>query len=129
VTHIIRTSASWVLCAERAPGAPEATYVAECLHCRAGSGLIDYDPKPVEVWSIEHTRRHGLDHGQFVLTTRRHWRVGPHPPREPPPVPARAPDAPRSHARPRVWLLAEPLILFALLIGSVLLGVSASLNL
>jgi hypothetical protein len=78
--NVILRGAELALHAERAPGAPEATYVAECLLCRAESGLIDYDPKPVAVWSMEHARYHGPDHGQFLLTTQSHWRVGPLPP-------------------------------------------------
>jgi hypothetical protein len=117
--NVILRGAELALHAERAPGAPEATYVAECLLCRAESGLADYGRKPVAVWSIEHTRHHGPDHGQFLLTTQTHWRVGPLPS---PPVPVATARTPRHHAaNRRARTLAESLPLIALLVGTVLL--------
>lgn len=97
-SDIALCGAQYALHAERAPGAPEATYFGECLTCRAESGLIAYDPKPVSVWCIEHTRYFGLDHGQFLVTTQRHWRVGPLPPR-----PATPPPEPITEAPPSWW--------------------------
>jgi hypothetical protein len=128
--HIILRGAELALTAERAPGAAEALYVAECLLCRAESGLAAYDPKPVAVWSIEHTRHHDLNHCQFLVTTRQHWRVDPL--LASAPEPAR-PPTPRTHARPRprttvlrtaadAAAFAAPLVLLALLLGAVLLG-------
>jgi hypothetical protein len=113
---VVLRGAEYVLHAERAAGAPEAAYVAECLQCRAESGLVDYDPKPVAVWSIEHTRHYGLAHSQFLVTTQRHWRVGPLPPPSPP---APAP-CPRAHARARTPL-AEPLIPITLIVAVMVL--------
>lgn len=119
-----------VLHAERPPGAPEATYEAACLLCRHGSGPAHSERKPVAVWAMEHTRRHGLPHSQFLVTTQSHWRVDPLPssPHKPAPAPRPRPR-PRSHARPRTWAVAEPLALVALLLvsASVLFGVGASL--
>jgi hypothetical protein len=101
--NVILRGAGLALHAERARGAAEAAYVAECLWCRAESGLVDYDVRPVAVWSIEHARRHGQDHGQFVVTTRQHWRVGriPIPTATPTPAPEPVHSGPRPHARPR----------------------------
>jgi hypothetical protein len=73
--HVILKGSDLMLSAERAEGAPEAIYGAECLMCEAESGLVDNDPKPVEVWALEHARRFGLSHGQFLVTTQKHWRV------------------------------------------------------
>jgi hypothetical protein len=75
--HVILKGAYLALSAERAEGAPEAMYGVECLMCEAKSGLVDNDPKPVEVWALEHARTNGLSHGQFLVTTQRHWRVDP----------------------------------------------------
>jgi hypothetical protein len=72
VTRTILKGSAWVLSAERAAGAPGAMYGVECLTCRAESGWVDNDPKPVEVWTIEHTRQHGPGHGQFLVTTQKH---------------------------------------------------------
>jgi hypothetical protein len=69
--------AELALTAERAEGAPEAIYLVECLTCPADSGRVDDDPKPVAVWALEHARRFGPDHGQFLVTTQKHWRVDP----------------------------------------------------
>lgn len=112
--EVILKGAEWVLSAERAEGAPDAIYGAECMTCEAESGLVDDDPKPVEVWALEHTRQHGLAHSQFLVTTQKHWRVDPlrrGPESEPGPegdaptlVLARVkalPPVRRSHARPR----------------------------
>jgi hypothetical protein len=95
--NVILRGADLALTAERAPGAPVATYVSRCLLCRAESGLVDYDLKPVAVWSIEHARYHGRDHGQFLVTSQQHWRVGP----EPVAVAVSTARPPASHARPR----------------------------
>jgi hypothetical protein len=131
--HVILKGTDLVLSAERAEGAPEAIYGVECLMCTAESGLVDNDPKPVEVWALEHTRHQGLAHGQFLVTTQKHWRVDPlH--RVPAPGPV-VPDAqqrphrPGAHARPRGRWLARaggvfgPLLLsVCLFLGLVLFG-------
>lgn len=56
---------------------PEAIYGVECLTCGEESGLVDDDPKPVEVWALEHARHNGLSHGRFLVTTQKHWRFDP----------------------------------------------------
>jgi hypothetical protein len=119
-----------MLSAERAEGAPEAIYGAECLICEAQSGLADNDPKPVEVWALEHARHKGLSHGQFLVTTQKHWRVdslrgvpraAPAPSGDAgapaPAVAVAAPPQPRrsgTHARPRGRWLARHTVLGSL---------------
>ncbi|MGP4110450.1 DUF7848 domain-containing protein [Streptomyces sp. 4N509B] len=129
--NVVLRGAEFALCAERRLDAPAATYVATCLLCRAASGVGEYDRKPAAVWSIEHTRRNGLAHSQFELTTRRHWRVdpvaGPAPPvRAEIPVRAHVPEpTARRHrrARPAVasasasWPVAVTAVAVALLLG------------
>jgi hypothetical protein len=91
VTHTILQGAGLVLRAERAEGAPDGIYLAECLACPETSGRVDSEPNPVACWAILHTERHGLAHSQFLVTTERHWRVDPR-------VPG---DAPAAHSSGR----------------------------
>ncbi|WP_442267815.1 DUF7848 domain-containing protein [Streptomyces hygroscopicus] len=97
-----------VLSAERAEGAPDGIYLSECMTCPATSGRVDSDPGPVARWAILHTQQHGLNHGQFLVTVERHWRVDPvHPPDRhgtATPPPARtASRMPATHRAPGCW--------------------------
>jgi hypothetical protein len=114
--NVILRGAEFALHAERAPGAAEAAYVVECLWCRAESGLVDYDVRPAAVWSIEHARRHGPDHGQFVVTSQQHWRVGRLPRPAPAPEPVR--NGPREARRSRLPLSLTLAALVAVLLGA-----------
>lgn len=125
IGHVILKGRDVMLCAERAKGAPEASYGAQCLVCEAGSGRVDNNPKPVAVWALEHARHNGLAHGQFLVTTQKHWRVDPLPsaPGAVPPAGGDAsaavapavspPRQPRhrtgAHARPRRRTVLGPL--------------------
>jgi ferric-dicitrate binding protein FerR (iron transport regulator) len=121
--HTILKGSEWVLSAERAPGAPEAIYGAECMTCEAASAWVDNDPKPIGVWAIEHTR-HDPEHRQFLVTTQRHWRVDPVRP-APVPRPRTTPPA-RAHARPghgqAAWGLAVAVLITLFALGGYLLG-------
>lgn len=75
---MILRGAELVLTADRDWEAPRATYVAQCLACGTESALVDYALNATAVWAMEHTRAWGLDHGQFLVTTRNHWFVRPH---------------------------------------------------
>ncbi|AQW48008.1 hypothetical protein SHXM_01471 [Streptomyces hygroscopicus] len=77
VTRTILRGSDLVLSAERAQGAPDGIYLAECMTCPATSGRVDNDPGPVARWAILHTEQQGLNHGQFLVTIERHWRVDP----------------------------------------------------
>jgi hypothetical protein len=114
--HVILKGAEWMLSSERAAQAPDALYVAQCLVCRAESGLVDNDPKQAGVWAIEHARRSGREHCQFRVTSEKHWRVDPVAAavgnRPQPPV---RPPLPRGRWRLRRAVgLAGPLVLAAL---------------
>jgi hypothetical protein len=115
--HVILKGAELMLCAERAKDAPDAVYGAECLTCREQSAWFEDDPKPVQVWALDHTERQGLTHNQFSVTALNHWRVDPrHAPVGAAPWPplTRSPAAPETppprrsgaaHAKPRGrWL-------------------------
>ncbi|MGP3966776.1 DUF7848 domain-containing protein [Streptomyces sp. 6N223] len=56
VTRTILRGNDLVLTAERAQGAPDGIYLAECTTCPATSGRVDSDPDPVARWAILHTR-------------------------------------------------------------------------
>lgn len=75
--HKIRSTAAWVLAAERAPQAPQAGYEVECVNCGARSGHVPDESTPVELWAIRHTAQHGLLHSQFAQTTLAYWAVVP----------------------------------------------------
>jgi hypothetical protein len=108
-----------MLCAERAEESPDAAYCAECLTCQAESAWFEDDPRPVQVWALDHTEREGLAHNQFRVTAHNYWRVDPRhapvgaapwPPRSslPAGVASAAPEGPPSrrsgaHAKPRGW--------------------------
>lgn len=77
VTRTILRGNDLVLTAERAQGAPDGIYLAECMTCSAASGRVDSDPDPVARWAILHTQQHGPNHSQFLVTVERHWRVEP----------------------------------------------------
>ncbi|WP_431044281.1 hypothetical protein ACQUSR_21840 [Streptomyces sp. P1-3] len=77
-TDAIIKGAEWVLSPESGEGAPQAIYGVECMTCAQSSGLVDDDPRPVEVWTINHTRAEPT-HRQFLVTTQKHWRVDPNP--------------------------------------------------
>ncbi|WP_059008207.1 DUF7848 domain-containing protein [Streptomyces specialis] len=77
MSRVVIKGAEWVLSAERAQGAPDGIYEARCLWCGAESPMVDDDSRPVGMWALDHTRRLGLEHGQFVVTSQRHWRVDP----------------------------------------------------
>ncbi|MFJ2199631.1 hypothetical protein [Streptomyces violaceusniger] len=82
MTRTILKGTDLVLSAERAQGAPDGIYHAECMTCPATSGRVDSDPGPVARWAILHTQQQGLNHGQFLVTVERHWRVDPVRPRD-----------------------------------------------
>ncbi|WP_431042511.1 hypothetical protein ACQUSR_11695 [Streptomyces sp. P1-3] len=63
--------AEWILSAEMGEGAPHGIYGVECMACAESSGLVDDDPRPVQVWTINHTRSHPT-HRQFLVTAQRH---------------------------------------------------------
>ncbi|WP_326597114.1 DUF7848 domain-containing protein [Streptomyces sp. NBC_01803] len=100
MSHAVIRGAEWVLSAERAEGAPDGIYGAECLWCGEASPLVDNDQKPVGMWALDHALRLGLDHGQFLVTSQRHWRVDPVVPAGDAGRPA-GERPPRAHARPR----------------------------
>ncbi|WP_442811931.1 DUF7848 domain-containing protein [Streptomyces sp. NBC_01803] len=100
MSHAVIRGAEWVLSAERAEGAPDGIYGAECLWCGEASPLVDDDSKPVGMWALDHALRLGLDHGQFLVTSQRHWRVDPVVPAGGAGRPVRE-RLPRAHARPR----------------------------
>ncbi|MBP8539469.1 hypothetical protein GWI24_41760, partial [Streptomyces sp. MK37H] len=77
VTRTILRGSGLVLTAERAQGAPDGIYLAECMACPATSGRVDSNPDPVARWAILHTQQQGLSHGQFLVTVERYWRVDP----------------------------------------------------
>ncbi|MEU5104373.1 MULTISPECIES: hypothetical protein [unclassified Streptomyces] len=77
MTRTILKGSDLVLSAERAQGAPDGIYLAECMTCPATSGRVDSDPGPVARWAILHAQQQGLNHGQFLVTVERHWRVDP----------------------------------------------------
>ncbi|MDT0265800.1 hypothetical protein RM844_05795 [Streptomyces sp. DSM 44915] len=72
--HSIVLGADWVLCEERAAGAPEAIHDAECLACGQRSPLFDNDALPVAVWALQHTQQ-APDHDRFLFRTEQHWRA------------------------------------------------------
>jgi hypothetical protein len=94
--HVVLRGAELVLSAERARGAADAGCVARCLVCRAESGMVLDDAKAAAVWALRHAHEHGLDHGQFLVVTRNHWRVS-----RRQPVPAAAPPVARARHRRR----------------------------
>jgi hypothetical protein len=97
--NVILRGAEFVIWGEYARGAQSSTYVAECLACRAESGLVGYEQRAAAVWAMEHARELGLDHSQFLVTTRHHWRAQPH--EQPHHVQAAPPPCGRAaHARP-----------------------------
>jgi hypothetical protein len=116
-TRVLLKGAELMLCAERAVDAPDAAYRAECLTCRAESALFEDDPRPVQMWALDHAEQRGLTHNQFSVTAQNYWRVDPRhapvgaapwpPLNRPPAVAAPAvPEAPPSrrsgaHAKPR----------------------------
>jgi hypothetical protein len=134
--RVILKGSDLMLSAERAAGAPEAMYAAECMTCPAESAWVDNDPRPVEVWALEHARHSGLTHSQFLVTTQKHWRVdrvhtaasgaAPRPGGEVVSS-AGAPAGPRGRSLrrlvARVGRLSGVLVLAALLFGSVVFGV------
>jgi hypothetical protein len=75
VTRTILRGTNLVLSAERAQGAPDGIYCVECMTCLATSGRVDSDINPVARWAILHTEQQGPDHGQFLMSVERHWRV------------------------------------------------------
>ncbi|MDT0543331.1 MULTISPECIES: DUF7848 domain-containing protein [Streptomyces] len=77
MTRTIMRGSDLVLSAERAQGAPDGIYLAECMACPATSGRVDSNPGPVARWAILHAQQQGLNHGQFLVTVERHWRVDP----------------------------------------------------
>lgn len=77
MTRTILRGANLVLSAERAQGAPDGIYHAECMMCPATSGRVDSDINPVARWAILHTEQQGAHHGQFLVSVERHWRVDP----------------------------------------------------
>ncbi|WP_442811887.1 DUF7848 domain-containing protein [Streptomyces sp. NBC_01803] len=124
VTHTVIRGAEWTLTAERAEGAPAGRYAAECMTCGEASPWADNDPKPVGMWALDHTHRHGLTHSQFLSTAQRHWRVDPvrsgHGPS------ARPGDRPpRAHARPPARRLRRLTTRAGRLAGALVLTVSA----
>ncbi|MBP8537296.1 hypothetical protein [Streptomyces sp. MK37H] len=108
MTRTILKGSDLVLSAERAQGAPDGIYLAECMTCPAASGRVDSDRGPVARWAILHTQQHGLNHGQFLVTVERHWRVDPirsqdgHGTAMPPPARS-ASQAPATHRAPGRW--------------------------
>jgi hypothetical protein len=105
--NVILSGAELVISSERARDAPGSACVARCLACRAESGLVGYEERVVAVWAMEHARQRGVEHSQFVVTTRQHWRAHPH--RSAAPVPApQTPPPPggrAAHARPPAGVL------------------------
>ncbi|MFE2183387.1 hypothetical protein [Streptomyces sp. NPDC059455] len=77
MTRTILKGSDLVLSSERAQGAPDGIYLAECMTCPATSGRVDSDPGPAARWAILHAQQRGLAHGQFLVTVERHWRVDP----------------------------------------------------
>jgi hypothetical protein len=124
--HVILRGAELMLCAERAEDAPDAAYCAECLTCRAQSAWFEDDPKPVQVWALDHTERQGMTHNQFSVTALNHWRVDPrhapvgaapwpplnHSPTRAAPAAPETPPSRRSgaHAKPRGRWLGRRLV-------------------
>lgn len=120
--RVVLKGAELMLCAERAEESPDAAYGAECLTCRAASAWFEDDPRPVQVWALDHAEREGLTHNQFSVTAVNYWRVDPRsapvgaapwppPDRSPAAAPAvsEAPPSRRSgaHAKPRGRWLAR----------------------
>ncbi|MFI0728611.1 hypothetical protein ACH4S9_06255 [Streptomyces sp. NPDC021225] len=64
-----------MLSAERAQGALDGIYRAECMTCPATSGRVDSDPGLVARWAILRTQQQEPNHGQFLVTVERHWRA------------------------------------------------------
>jgi hypothetical protein len=145
--RVILRGAELMLCAERAVEAPDAAYGVECLTCRAESAWFEDDPRPAQVWALDHAEGQGLAHNQFRVIAHNYWRVDPRsspvgaapwPPRNGSPAVPEAPPPRRSgaHAKPRRrWRphralaavasrAAGPLVLLcALVLGSLLCGV------
>ncbi|MFI1205620.1 hypothetical protein ACH4VR_40400 [Streptomyces sp. NPDC020883] len=103
------TGAQWALIPETAQGAPRIMYAAECMAC-PDECWMDDNPRPVEAWTVEHTRSYPKHH-QFLLTVQKHGRVI-HQDHDLVPEPSNAPAAapapsgwqspgPRCHARVR----------------------------
>lgn len=110
--RVILRGAELMLCAERAEESPDAAYGAECLTCQAESAWFEDDPRPVQVWALDHTERQGLTHNQFRVIAHNYWRVDPRsapvgaapwPPINSSPAVPEAPPPRRSgaHAKPR----------------------------
>ncbi|MGW7615903.1 DUF7848 domain-containing protein [Streptomyces antimycoticus] len=130
-----------VLTAERAQGAPDGIYLAECMACPATSGRVDSNPDPVARWAILHTQQQGLNHGQFLVIVERHWRVDPahttpdgHHTATPLRSASTAHRTPSTHRAPGRWgacrrrtmawlgRFAGPLVLTTFLVGAALGG-------
>jgi hypothetical protein len=67
-------------------GVAEALHIAQCRTCTASSELGEDDIRPPAVWAVQHTQA-DPKHRHYVMTTRKRWRVDPHPIATPQSVP------------------------------------------
>ncbi|MDT0306949.1 hypothetical protein RM780_08225 [Streptomyces sp. DSM 44917] len=69
--EVVLRGAQWAVAAER----QENVRTVRCLGCTAEAG--DSVTLPGGVWAIEHARRNGEAHRDFLVTSLRGWRVVP----------------------------------------------------